>query len=107
MSDSQQCPPGRLDLKEENNEPNITWMVIRENLSGEDIGSKVHSVLSLILPSTKQVPTLVNGTRKYRPENMSSTVTCTVCKEYGLRCKFTQCISYIIVNLDEPLGQQQ
>lgn len=41
------CPRGRLDLRQENNEQNITWLVIRENVSGEDISSKVHSVLLL------------------------------------------------------------
>lgn len=38
---------GRLDLKQGNNEQNITRLVIRENISGEDINSKVHSVLQL------------------------------------------------------------
>lgn len=41
------CPHSRLDLKQENNEQNITWLVIRENVSGEDISGKVHSVLLL------------------------------------------------------------
>lgn len=37
---------GRLDLKtQENNEQNITWLVIRGNVSGEDISGKVRSVL--------------------------------------------------------------
>lgn len=51
MSDSQPIVRiGRLDLKEENNEQNITWLVIRENVSGEDMSSKVHAVL--LLPTT-------------------------------------------------------
>ena len=45
------CPRGRLDLKQENNEQNITWLVIRENVSGEDISSELHCVL--FLPTTR------------------------------------------------------
>lgn len=42
------CPGGRLDLRQENNEQNITWLVIREIVFGEDISSKVHCVLLLL-----------------------------------------------------------
>lgn len=95
------CPHGRLVLKQENNEQNITCSVIREMVSGEDISSKVHRVLLL---STTCSDRFGEWYMKFRWADMSD-LKCTWDRQSSLKCPC--CIGNTGVGLDEQTMEKE